>query len=451
MNFSEFKDIEDRFETAKIKFLGEPIWAYLRIYAFDALNRKTSDNLHKPSISFLKDLFWTLPSLGKKEFIVFSSSDQRKLIDAKWHDRQDLSNQLQNKALFIELPVTGHKPKAMMASKYFYSKLWWYGIELFLSKIQSVRVEHEELLIELLNSLNCRLDYQNLLKRFKAQYLVSRFFFKTYKPKAIFLTTQYTNMPRILAAKELEIKVVEFQHGLISEKHNAYHIGKHKNINFYPDYLLSFGEVEKDILSKNNYLTSDKVLPIGSFYLGYLQSKIGDSKNPIQEMFKGKRLYCFSAQDMAINEVIEALNKLATKEENKVLFLPRKVTIEEYYQRGLSKNIEHLKAFNTYETLLYSNIHLSLFSTCATEAIALGTPTILLNFDGHAEKHFLEIAQSLPYLKIIENIDFFEDAIKEWEKHNPTSVSSTTNHLFKVGYQENLEIAINKVLGETAA
>src|SRR5699024_3590183 len=67
--------------------------------------------------------------------------------------------------------------------------------------------------------------------------------FSKRKPKRIFIVVSYECIPIIAAAKDLGIKVIEFQHGVLTEYHFAYNFSDPtKDINYIPDKLLTFGE-----------------------------------------------------------------------------------------------------------------------------------------------------------------------------------------------------------------
>ena len=139
----------------KILFKGICIWSYLRIYAYDKAytGSGTAQNASSvPKSILIKSLLWQLPKLGKFETLVLSSSDQRKWIDNLWYDRFDFHPELKEKALVVEIPSPQHKPHGLMASKHAYSKIWWYAIELVISKtLAKPIIQGERILKDLLN------------------------------------------------------------------------------------------------------------------------------------------------------------------------------------------------------------------------------------------------------------------------------------------------------------
>jgi hypothetical protein len=72
--------------------------------------------------------------------------------------------------------------------------------------------------------------------------IYSRFLKKT-KPKEIVLTNHYGSPTALISlANKLEIKVTEYQHGLINKTHLGYHFPGRNTVPYYPDELVLYGE-----------------------------------------------------------------------------------------------------------------------------------------------------------------------------------------------------------------
>ncbi len=442
LNFKDFNAIENKYPTNKILFKGICIWSYLRIYAYDKAYTGSGTAQNASSISkntLLKSLLWQLPKLGKFETLVLSSSDQRKWIDNLWYDRFDFHPEIKNKALVLEIPSPQHKPHGLTASKNVYSKIWWYAIELVISKtLAKPIIQGEKILKDLLNELIVEIDVDGLLKKFWAQYLFSKWAFSFYKTKQLFLITPYTNFARVLAAKHLNIKVIEFQHGLISAKHNAYCPENLNEKQFLPDRILTFGKNEVKILQETQYGNSESIVPIGSFYIDWL-NRNQSIKNSASEKIK----CCFTAQDVHIEPTINFLNKLVTEMPNiEFTFIPRKLPIEAYYQKGLDSKIVANNKLDTYQTMVQSDFHFTVYSTCATESLALGTPSILINIEGLAETHFGVLAKENPFLEIIETAEHAIKAIETFKNYKEEEVKQSISFYFAPNFKENLTKAI---------
>lgn len=445
LNFKDFNAIENKYPTNKILFKGISIWSFLRIYAYDKAYTGEGTVKNASSISkniLISSLLWQLPKLGRFNTIVLSSSDQRKWIENLWFDRFDIHPKIKDEALVVEIPSPKHKPHGLLASKNVYSKIWWYAIELVISKFISRPIlQGEEILKTLLIELKVEIDIEGLLKRFWAQYLFSKWIFKFHKTKRLILITPYTNLARVLAAKHLNIEVIELQHGLISAKHNAYCVEDKPENQFRPDKVLTFGKNEVEVLQSVNYVKSENVTPIGSFYIDMINKNIfkNETKPPLVKL-------CFTAQDVHIKPTIEFLNELVRSNQNiEMVFIPRKLKIEEYYEKGLSKNIMLSSEGDTYQTMAKTDFHFTLYSTCATESLALGTPSVLINIEGLSETHFGELSKKNPYLNIVTSHLESLEIIEKLKGANREAVKKSISFYFEPNFKENLTKAIPQI------
>lgn len=447
ISFQQFKSIEEKYPTQNIKLGDEPIWTYLRIYAYDKAytGKGTQQSVKNFSFLFLlKCLLWKLPYFKKFKVLVLSSSDQRKPIDGYFFDRQDFEDSLKNHALFVELPSPNHKPRGKLASKNIYSKMWWYGVELILQKFVKIpTLSGEKIWQDLIAELNISLNINELCTKFHAQYLFTKFVLKFHGIQTIMLTTPYTNMARILAAKHLGIKVIEFQHGLISANHNAYQLPPNPNRKLLPDSIFTFGEAERDVLSQTGYLPVDCIFPVGSFYIDWL------AKQPNHKMETTNELkICFTAQDHHIAETITFLNAWVQIAENcSFIFIERKLPIEHYYAQGLSNKIRTEPGKNTYQLMAECHFHCTIYSTCATESLALGTPSILMNIFNLSEIHFGKLSIENPYLNIANNAKEANKMLSEMWPYTPEEVKTSIEYQFKKGYIKNLNQQLKNNIG----
>lgn len=197
------------------------------------------------------------------------------------------------------------------------------------------------------------------------QYYGLKQFLSETKPKIIALSSAYS-IPGIfitLAAHELDIKVVEFQHGLIDCSHIAYNsLCADINKNYYPDCLFTYGVF--DCCFPRHIIP--KVIAIGNYYLEmckkrYYKSKsniiliVDDIDNP-ELIFKlAYRLYKAKINDKF--EVIYRLHPESPLPKNKINDL-EKINIR------ISYNDE-----NIYELLSKSKWVVGIRSTVLIEAL----------------------------------------------------------------------------------
>jgi hypothetical protein len=87
-------------------------------------------------------------------------------------------------------------------------------------------------------------DQSKLYKRYILEYVILfkiySYLFKKWNTKALFVVVSYTNFPLICAAKHNNVTVFELQHGFISTASPAYNYHINNEINYLPNYFLSF-------------------------------------------------------------------------------------------------------------------------------------------------------------------------------------------------------------------
>ena len=123
-------------------------------------------------------------------------------------------------------------------------------------------------------------------------------------------------------------------------------------------------------------------------------------------------------------------------------FIPRKLPIEAYYQKGLNQKIVTNKMLDTYQTMVQSDFHFTMYSTCATESLALGTPSILINIEGLAETHFGELAKENPFLEIVETAEQAIKAIETLKNYKEEEVKQSISFYFAPNFKDNLSKTI---------
>ncbi|GAB6189629.1 hypothetical protein JCM30566_13700 [Marinitoga arctica] len=205
---------------------------------------------------------------------------------------------------------------------------------------------------------------------------------KKLKPKILFIFSALSGMQYsiiIKLSKELGIKVVEFQHGLITKSHIAYNYGDaiFKNTEYkkyLPDYLLTYGE----FWNKNMRIPVKKIT-IGNPHFWYNYNKINTSKE-LKENNKKKILII--SQGTLTNIYVKIAKELSKKlsSDYEIIFKlhPGKVAFEERYKELENyNNIIIKKDEDIYELINISDYIVSIYSTTIFEAVALNKPVYI--------------------------------------------------------------------------
>jgi len=215
-----------------------------------------------------------------------------------------------------------------------------------------------------------------------------------FSPRYLLLINAYNDHAVVAAAKELGIQVVELQHGALNRYSPGYawstYALPYKSHMPIPDRLFLYGDYWKQELEE----------------LGFWGDALESVGSPYMDQFRGQHNYqveqvtlVVTTQNVDTDQLIEFLDtfvqlangtmdfrliiKLHPQEPDKIPYAQR---LERYKNVTILSNTEPPP---TFELLALADFHLSISSTCHYEALALGTPTVILPFSGH------EIAQHL--------------------------------------------------------
>lgn len=442
---NKLKEIESKYAVEKICYEGIPLWPIFRVYLGaqlifnqDRLVKPNKENISK-GISYFFRGFTSL--FRSYSYISFTTSGQRKTIEDKFYERTDFISEKFGKGLIVETPTPDHKSQKKY-KKPVASHMFLYGVEYFVmkfSRVKSKRFQGLEIVDQIVKEYNLKLDVRFLTKRFKAQYKTIRSLNYFWKTKFVLMTTPYTRYGYVYYFKSKNIPVIEFQHGVINKAHHAYNVRKEISSQFYPDYLLTFGENEIKVFDDSNYIEKEKCFPIGSFYIDYIQQK--DKKNIIVEKYPSYKKYvAVVLQDMYDDDLFNTLSKaFSDLHETLFILIPRNKT-PDYYKDTFEfcENMVFFDELNTYEIIKMCDIHTTINSTTAIEAPSLGTPNLLINCRGLSREYYGEILTDESVTKIAESADEYTDFVNNFDEMTKSHVINSNNTIFKTGFTNNL-------------
>lgn len=193
----------------------------------------------------------------------------------------------------------------------------------------------------------------------------------------------------VAAAKEKNAKVIELQHGVVYQYHPGYSWNKealpYKSRMTIPDFFLLYGDFWREALAENGFW--DKELQVvGSARLDRFRSSPRKKSAVLQLVVTTQPLISPSVYCDFFQKFIHLAKDLLNFELTFKLH-QRELNKENYQRRfGDADNIKVIlnnEQPSTFELLRNSDLHLSIASTCHYEALALGTPTIVLPFINH--------------------------------------------------------------------
>ncbi len=374
----------------------------------------------------------------KYDIWAFTNSVERIEIEGKYFDKlfdgfQSIPN---TKTLIIELQLFSKFKQKHIASKYAVSKALFllseeiYG-RLFLRKF---KIENQELIAEIETLLKVKIDTNGTIRKYLAQYYMMHFWLKILpNPKAVFLSVSYSHFGYILAFKEKGIRVIEMQHGVISKGHHAYFYTKKMEQNQFPDAALVWGENEQNFLTSETEFPCPQIIPIGRSVIDLFAQKIKNSTSITS--------FTVSLQDGKFGDLMLDFLLKFNKENNSKynFYLQRRRTSEADY---LSKfefpaNFHFFKG-NIYENIAETDAHITAYSTSGIEALAIGKPSIFLNFQNKAIDVFGVELENHPYVFFVNTFDELENALKSLINYKSESVKNATSALIYPNYFENI-------------
>ncbi|WP_291632276.1 capsule biosynthesis protein [Clostridium sp.] len=208
---------------------------------------------------------------------------------------------------------------------------------------------------------------------------------KKVKPKVLYMQCFYSpsHIIFIYAAKILNIKVVEFQHGLISDKHYGYVLNdKIRDRDPIPDYFCVFGAHFKDVIIKINPKIKLNIVEYGYPYLYEQLMENIASKEEVKFDFlittQGavySKQWCYFIKELL--ELDYNTRILIKLHPNEIM------EYKELYKDIIANSRVSFETTGTiYTCLRKSKVHLSCFSTCHYEAMVCNIPTFVVKFSG---------------------------------------------------------------------
>ena len=435
------------------------VYPWIKPFLFSVIQTGIKPNSGDTSMWFqLKKLFsgWSL-FFKKHKTIIISNSLERRSLDGDVYDKlfHYISTQKAlNPSMTIEskfpsnhYPVNEYKNPVCASRSIFFLKELLY--RLFF--VREVSVKGASLLKDFILDQGINIDINHAVRKNIAQYKVMyRFFKRRPEVKFVFLTVSYTNFGLIKACKELGIKVIEVQHGVINSEHYGYNYYYKPSQNQFPDYLLTLGDADCDFFKKKPLAHFFRVESIGSFIIEYYSKQ---NKN----YFKGelnKRRVVVSLQDCetGISAVSSFIKLAELNPEVEFYFKRRRIPIDYYRDKfNFPKNILFENHRNIYELIVSCDIHLTAYSSCALEAPSLGVRNIFLNSDNKAKQYYLDKLPEGSINAYCDNEHEMHVALNEYilNKLPAEEIKESNNQNLKNNYFNNIDSFLeNHILNE---
>jgi hypothetical protein len=264
----------------------------------------------------------------------------------------------------------------------------WKKLLTFIKRINEEKIVGKPILVNIVSDLQIEFNIDKYLLNLFSFISVFKLYFKIIKPKKIFLICYYgiEKMAASYVAKEMNIPVIELQHGVIHDAHPAYITKVNIKPNPYPDYLFCFGEGFKKFVSPFIY-PPQNIFIIGNYYIDYI--KKNKDKNRLLFLKKynnmcSQIIITVAGLTELDNEMIAFIEKISEfRYDLCFIYIPRIMTSG--FVHYSHKNIFIETELDVYQCMQNSHITSTVNSTCAIESLALGTPVILMNIQNLAK------------------------------------------------------------------
>ncbi len=454
MGLKSIKDVELLYPVEQIKAGGFEVWPIIRIEI--GMQKNFGNTVKRKSkLSLIFNMFLSMfygffNWFGKYDYLVFSNDQQRKKVDGVYYDKSaEYIAEKAGKSLFIEKQVIGHIKRENIATKSIVSKSILYPLITLYYKFLMKKpvIENEDILKKVLNELNVNIDYKYFVNRVIAEYIVIRFLLRIYKPRMVFVVCSYTQMGVLKACAEAGIKVVELQHGVISKAHFGYNTYNAFSRDYFPDYLITYGLNEKNVFEDNYFINQENVFPAGNLYLELLMKNYRPDARLEKISENYKRVVAVSSQIAIEEKLINFLIESAKMDLDILyVFIPRYFNKEYVSVYKFPDNIIIVDWLNFYEITIQADLHSTVYSTTAIEALSLGIQNILINIDDKANEYFGEILTDKAVTRLVETPKEFVSLINQFKLLDKTDVRKSNEKNIVPGYWQRVDDLLPKII-----
>jgi hypothetical protein len=380
---------------------------------------------------------------GRYDIWVFTTSMERRLVDGKYVDKlfDYIGNELGYKTLIFELRVFQYIPYRKIASRKAISRSVLMLMETVYAKLflRKVELEGREELKELLKTVEGGVDHPWLIRKYLAQYRIMKMLLKRFpNPKLVMMSVAYTNFGYIQAFKEKGIKVVEMQHGVITDNHHAYFYAVQMDAMQFPDVILTNGECQKEVFSGENKFPLDAVIPVGSYIIDHYKHRTTSKQ-------KKKMQVLFAMQEGEIGDKLVDFILNLSKEYNHLLDIiiqPRRMAPADYTQKWPELVNVGFSTSSFYNAIGKVDAHSTIYSTTAIESLSMGVPNILVNIEGQSLEQLGNVIGNNPYTHLVETPETFVSALEKVRGVNGEEVLKSNEYNIKPAFKKNIKEVI---------
>ncbi|MEC7864222.1 MAG: hypothetical protein VYB55_04085 [Bacteroidota bacterium] len=398
--------LEEKYDLFNLEINGIHPWAAFRMDLYYTIGKKfgvfdKNLNMKLTTIEKTTNFFRLLKNsiinhsslnLKKVDALIFSWERSQmvegKLIDPyTFYLKEDLSKQ---KISFIEFesPYKGkHRRKKEYYKRYLDSILILRNIKnIFIKTLISAK--SKQIITQLSNDINQKgdnfLDVKQILinntKKFKPTYSFYLNILKKTQPQRIYLVVSYGRGELIKAANDLNIEIIELQHGTFSKYHLGYSFPNNSNKLYLPTKFYVWNKYWKDLM--------DFAIPKKDIAILPFQNLENEKKKHNLNHKKQNSLIVLGQGGLTENIADKIIQNISYFRKYNITF---KLHPNEYHMIRKYKRLNYLKKTHNvkvvtnvdlYRALALSEYQAGVFSTVLYEVIEFNCKTILLDLPG---------------------------------------------------------------------
>lgn len=464
--FDFIQHVENKYAVEEVIFANEQIWPYLRLsYCLSfTMNKAGHDSSNKGELLKvfnklkIKNIFFGWANWFRKyDYIVFSDTSERKKIEGRYYNKLvdpiiDIIGR--DKVFCIEKPNPDFCQDKLMHTRHYASYDMLHIFTYILRYFIGIIFKHKKICgAEILNRIqldyDIKLDNRKEIYNFISSSLILKLILLIYSPKAVFVTDHSSYMSLVKSARDLGIIVVEIQHGVIVKYNPAYNFIRAFDKRYYPNCLLSFGDVKR-YCTGFNQITS--IYPVGSFYIEHIREIHKHDEVLLSLKARYSKIVAITLQWTVEHETLEFIVK-AAKLDSRFCYLlifrytARPVKYKEYSEAFFPSNIIVIRDKNFYELMNYVDFHSTVYSTCAIEAPSLGVQNVMINISNLSKQFYWDILYEERVTRYANNPEEYVRIIDSFEKIDKNELIQLNEPNFKPGYKENI-VNFLKMLNE---
>jgi len=187
---------------------------------------------------------------------------------------------------------------------------------------------------------------------------------------------------------------------------------------------------------------------VGNYYLDYIKGNYQADKKLSLLVEAYEKTLVVSLQEVDKTETLITELLKSAKENPKILYIfkPRKISAKVLESKfEVSDNVVFIDNQNIYQLILQTDFHVTVYSTCAIEAPALGKQNILFNINNLSKSIFETTLTNPITTTYVNNLSDFNKLIKNIKPQCKAKVLEAHKSVIKSNYKNNINDFLLKI------